>query len=234
MPLIARLLFTFAPLAAILASPAQAQTVFTLDFEGLQDQEQVLEFYNGGTGSLGSSGPDYGVSFSPEALALIDQDAGGSGNFANEPSPDTDVFFLEGSSVVMNVAAGFTTGFSFFYSSSASATVVLYDGLNATGNVVAQVELVAQFDVNCSGDPTGDFCNYTPIGVPFSGTVRSVDFGGTANQVGFDNITFGRDVPTGAPAARRYVPVPVMPLPVLLLMVAVVAGLGGRFLKRRH
>ncbi|HTQ79133.1 MAG TPA: hypothetical protein VMM92_03995, partial [Thermoanaerobaculia bacterium] len=34
-----------------------------------------------------------------------------------------------------------------------------------------------------------------PIGVSFSGVARSVDFGGTANQIGFDNITFGSQTP---------------------------------------
>src|SRR3712207_7981089 len=38
-----------------------------LSFEGLKDTEQVLEFYNGGAGSLGSTGPDYDISFGPSA-----------------------------------------------------------------------------------------------------------------------------------------------------------------------
>ena len=33
----------------------------------------------------------------------------------------------------MNVAAGFSTGFSFFHSSSAPGFVNVYEGLNATG-----------------------------------------------------------------------------------------------------
>ncbi|MEY3334729.1 MAG: hypothetical protein RLZZ176_3032, partial [Cyanobacteriota bacterium] len=45
---------------------ANAQTIL-LDFEGLKDTEQILNFYNGGTGSLGSSGINYGVSFSPNS-----------------------------------------------------------------------------------------------------------------------------------------------------------------------
>ena len=29
----------------------------------------------------------------------------------------------------------------------------------------------------------------------FAGTALSIDFGGTANQTGYDNITFGSDTP---------------------------------------
>lgn len=177
-----------------LVSPASADLVLT--FEGLQNEEAILEFYNGGAGSLGSSGPNYGISFGPSALALIDSDAGGNGNFANEPSPDTIAFWLTGTSLVMNAAAGFDTGFSFYYSSSTSATVSVYDGLGATGNLLAQINLIAQGNSNnCAGDPTGYFCNWDPIGVAFAGLAKSVDFSGTANQTGYDNITLGSDIP---------------------------------------
>src|SRR4029077_7151835 len=40
---------------ALTCPSAKAGTV-VLTFEGLQDNEQILNFYNGGTGSLGSSG----------------------------------------------------------------------------------------------------------------------------------------------------------------------------------
>lgn len=175
----------------------QANAVVTsLTFEGLQNNEQILDFYNGGTGSLGSSGPNLGVGFGSTALALIDTDAGGSGNFANEPSPDTVAFWLTGTSLVMNVAAGFQDGFSFFYTSSTAATVDVFDGLNATGNLLGSINLAAQHTANnCTGDPTGVFCNWDPIGVAFAGTALSVDFSGTANQTGYDNVTFGSETP---------------------------------------
>ena len=185
-------------LAVIALSPAMAFAQVTkLTFEGLQDQEEILEFYNGGTGSLGSTGPDLGISFAPGALALIDADAGGSGNFANEPSADTIAFFLNAGSLVMNVPAGFDTGFSFFYSAFEAASVTVYDAVDGTGNVLGTVDLVAQYNDNsCTGDPTGDACNWTPIGVDFAGTARSVDFSGVAGAVGFDDITFGTSDPT--------------------------------------
>ena len=200
--------------------------IIVLDFEGLQDDEAVGDFYNGGTGSLGSSGTNYGVSFSPATLALIDSDAGGTGNFANEPSPDTVMFFLDANDAILTFAAGFDTGFSFFYTSSTAASVNVYDGLNGTGNLLASLDLTAQFSDNCIGDPTGDFCNWTPVGVAFAGIARSIDFGGTANQTAFDDITFGSETPGGGG------PVPVPEPTSLALLGLGLAGLG--FMRRRR
>lgn len=192
-----RIKFYVGILGSLLAfGMASHASALVLDFEGLQDQEQILDFYNGGTGSLGStSGVDYNISFAAGAQALIDSDAGGSGNFANEPSGDTIAFWLTGSSLVMNVLNGFDTGFSFFYTSSTAATINVYDGLNGTGNILGSINLSAQYTDNCTGDPTGIFCHWDPIGVAFAGLAYSVSFGGTANQTGFDNITLGSDVP---------------------------------------
>jgi hypothetical protein len=185
-------------LLAIPQTDARAATI-VLDFEGLRDLEQVLNFYNGGTGSFGSSGTNYGIGFSNGALAIIDADAGGSGNFANEPSADTIAFFLSAPSLTMNVASGFTTGFSFYYSSSVQTAINVYDGLNGTGNLLASVLLAAQGTASngCQlpGDPTGVFNCWNAAGVNFAGTAMSVNFGGAANLTGFDNITLGSATP---------------------------------------
>ena len=193
--------------AALLAASGVAQAeVIVLDFEGIGDQANINDFYNGGTDSMGNSGTDYGIGFGSNTLGIIDADAGGTGNFANEPSADTVMFFLTGTAV-LNYAAGFDTGFSFFYSSSTVASVFVYDGLDATGNLLATLDLSAQGFDSCSGDPTGDFCNWTAVGASFAGTAYSIDFGGTVNQIGYDDITFGSatagggdDDPTPAPA----------------------------------
>jgi hypothetical protein len=174
-----------------LAQGTASAAVIVLDFEGVGDLNAVGNFYNGGAGT------NYGVSFSPATLALVDADAGGSGNFANEPSANTVMFFLDSNNAIMTLAAGFDTGFSFFYSSSVATTVSIWDGINASGNLLGTITLGAQGFDNCTGDPTGSFCNWTAVGVAFSGTARSIDFGGTANQTGFDNITFGSATPGG-------------------------------------
>ena len=169
--------------------------VTVLTFEGLKDLEPVLEFYNGGQGGGGSGpGPNYGIQFNADALAVIDSDAGGSGNFGGEPSPSTAVAFLTGSAV-MNIAAGFETGFSFFYSAiQVPGVVKVYDDLNATGTLLATIQLPLT-PINGAPDPTGDFSPLVPTGVAFAGIAKSVDFGGAFNGIGFDNITFGASDP---------------------------------------
>ena len=180
-------------------APAMAAVV-VLDFEGVGDLANINNFYNGGTDSQGNSGVNYGVAFSTATLGVVDADAGGSGNIANEPSGQTAMFFLSASNSVLDVAAGFTTGFSFFYTSAGAASVSVWDGLGATGNQLGTLNLTAQFNGNgCVGDPNGQLCNWTAVGVAFAGTAMSIDFGGTANLTAFDDITFGSKDPGPPP-----------------------------------
>lgn len=169
---------------AALAMAGTANATVLLDFEGVGDNVAIGNYYAG-----------QGVTFGPNALGLVDADAGGSGNFANEPSGDTIMYFTAGSAI-LNYAAGFNTGFSFYYTSSTSATVNVYDGLNGTGNLLATLNLSANYqNGGCAGDPSGGFCHFDAVGAAFAGIARSVDFGGVANQVGFDNVTFGSATP---------------------------------------
>ena len=111
--------------AAVLA---QASPIF-LDFEGIADDTSVADFYNGGGGT------NYGVSFSLGGVAQVDKDAGGSGDFANEPSPSTVVFFVDSTqSSFLNYAPGFNTSVSFFYSSVTDTNVKVY-----TSSMAAEV-----------------------------------------------------------------------------------------------
>lgn len=174
---------------------AAIRDIIVLDFEGLGNFDNINNFYNGGTSSQGFSGTNYGVEFGV-ALALIDSDEGGGGSIANEPSPSTVMFFLDANQAFMNVAAGFDTGLSFFYSSNTGvAAVSVYDGLNGTGNLLGSINLARNFNINCTGDPTGAYCNWDPIAVPFEGTAKSVVFSGAANFVAFDDVTFGSTTP---------------------------------------
>ena len=177
-----------------------AKADITLTFEGLKNQEAILDFYNGGFGGAGSGpGPNYGITFGSSALAIIASNSpGGTGNFSNSPSGHTIAFFLSGIGDVMNVAAGFDTGFSFYYSAPVyPGSVTVYDDLNATGNVLANLNL--PLTPNGGGSCTAAYCPWIPIGVAFSGVAKSVNFSGTANYIGFDNITLGNKVPTGVP-----------------------------------
>lgn len=196
----------FTKIAAVLAiSAVGAQAdIITLDFEGIGDNVQIGDFYNG------VGGPDYNISFGPNALSLE------FGNFGNNPSGVGILYFLDGSAV-MNVPDGFTDGFSFFYASLNSATVNVYSGLNDTG------DLLGSFTIEGTPNP---YYVWAPVGVAFQGVAHSVDFVGAPDYVGFDNITFGSSVPEGAESP--------VPEPTTVVGGIVLAGLvGGRALRRK-
>jgi hypothetical protein len=172
-------------------------SVISLTFEGLQNIESINNYYNGGFGGSGSGpGPNHGITFSSDSLAVISVDNGGTGNFtgALAPSPHTIAFFLMGAGDTMNVASGFTTGFSFFYTSPFfSGTVNVFDGLDGSGTLLASLTLAMTTDTTgTTGHPYDD---WHTAGVTFSGTANSVVFTGVANQIGFDNITLGSSNP---------------------------------------
>jgi hypothetical protein len=185
------------PLAVLLGSSlvASAGTV-TLNMQGLQDNESINNYFNGGLGGNGSGpGPSDGIVFSSNSLALISTLQGGGGNFQSNPSGGPIAYFVSGGADTMDVAAGFTTGFSFYYSSAEAGSVDVYSGLDGTGTLLASVPLVAQFSTGCITGATTTFCTWSPVGVTFSGTAESVNFGGVANEVGFDSITLGASDP---------------------------------------
>ena len=197
-----RLCTALALAASVFAAPA---AVVTLTFEGAGNLARLDGFYAGGTDSHGHRGTNHGVRFGDTALAIIDEDvpalpgAGlNSGNFGNEPSPDTVLFFLEGRAL-LDYADGFRDGFSFFYSSTTwTGLVSVYDGLNATGSLLGTIDLLPLGEG--SGDPTGSYNRWAAGGLAFDGTARSVVFGGTGDRIAFDNVTFGSATPTLTPS----------------------------------
>jgi len=88
----------------------------------------------------------------------------------------------------MDVPAGFSGEFSFYYSSPFNSGFInVWSGLDATGTLLATLNLPTT--AGCPQAPW--YCDWTPISVSFSGIAQSVDFGGTVNNIGFDNITLG-------------------------------------------
>ena len=196
-------------LTTAVAVPASAQS---LNFAGLNGdaQELILDYYNGGTGSLGSGpGTNYGISFSNNAIACSVQPAG-SCNSAALPTGGNLLFFLSGSASTMNVAGGFDTGFSFYYSAvNNPAFINVWSGLNGTGTLLATLNLPVT--PSTPGDPAcfgAGFCPYVAAGVAFSGTAMSVDFGGSADQVAFAAITINSVTPGGVPEPAAWAPAP--------------------------
>ncbi|MEO8813213.1 MAG: PEPxxWA-CTERM sorting domain-containing protein [Caulobacteraceae bacterium] len=185
--------------AAALALGAAAQAsaaVVVLGFDQLNggSNEGPLNYYNGGLGSLGTGpGPNDGIVFSANTITgCVHPFACANTNSALAPSAPNVIFFLSGGADTMDVAAGFNTGFSFFYSSvNVPGVVNVWSGLDGTGTLLASLNLPVTptaGDPGCGGQP---FCPYFKAGVSFAGTAMSVDFGGTANQIAFDDITLG-------------------------------------------
>jgi hypothetical protein len=177
--------------AALLSAAEAHASIITLTFEGLQNKEDILNFYAGGKGSLLSGpGPSDGITFSNNALTLISHAAGGTGNFSNAPSGVTANYFLTGTSETMN-STGFTS-LSFDYSSDSVnvggviPVATVYSGMNGTGSVLASLTLP---DTGNNGPTNGFFNKWILENMTFSGTAESVVFAGHNNDIGFDNIT---------------------------------------------
>jgi len=196
----------YAVLATVVAGATTAQAaVVSLNFEGVNATypsgfAQILNFYNGGLSSDSTSGTNYGVSFSSNALALCLNDATTvcSNTSRGGLAPGSDkgaLFFLSGNSTVLDYSAGFTTGFSFNYSQIAQngGAVNVWDGLGATGTLLGTINLGVT-PSGCAGY-SGAYCPFAPIGVSFGGTAKSIEFVGVANFVVFDDVTFGSATP---------------------------------------
>ena len=211
--------------AALVCWPASAVTV--LNFEGVApthpngNDTLVQNFYNGGTSSAGTSGTNFGVGFSENALAIclntlnVNCSNTSRGGLGDSNSQLGALFFLTGDETFMNVAAGFETGFSFLYvAANTAGSVSVYDGLNGTGNILGTIELPVNGG-SCPGY-NASFCPFQAVGVTFTGIARSVAFAGVANQIVFDDVTFGSATPGGGE-----VPEPTT----AALLVSAVAGL---------
>lgn len=196
-----------AGIALVLSVPVKAQ-IDVIGFDTLQCAEFVENYYAGGLGSLGSGpGPNYGITFSPNAQVLTDaslqlpacasQIANGQ-NTTNMPSPLNAVIFQSGSAATMNVSGGFTTGLSFYYAAPITAGFInVWSGPNGTGTLLTTLNL--PLTPGCPQGP--QYCDWQPIGIAFAGTAQSVDFGGATNAIIFDNITLGAATPGSPPSS---------------------------------
>lgn len=153
---------------------------------------------NGGVIGTVNGTPD--VSFGTTWLGLVDADAGGGGNFANEPSPDTISCFLSAADPIdFSLPVSFVEVCYSADSSSVPVSLTAYDGPGGTGNVVA-IDYGTTIGQNqggapCVGDPEGNYClwDLMTLTTP-TPSIRSVILeGAVANYFGFDDMTFCTD-----------------------------------------
>jgi len=161
------LIFLFLVILLTVSAINASASSFGLNFGGLNDGEEVLNYYNGGFGSQGSGpGPNFGITFTPSFLAIMvippyGPDRGG---------------LLNGPSAIMDVSGGFTNVFSFYYEASDnSGLVTLWSGLDGTGVTLASLPLSAE-------------SFWFPEGTYFQGSAMSVVYSGTPGAINFDVI----------------------------------------------
>lgn len=168
-----------------LAVPSQANVV--LSFDDLADFTAL-------------STQIAGFSFGAGNYVVRSGQAGGSGNYFNNPSSPNALGFFSTTGqtdFIVNVTGGFGTWFRTAYSSASYNTqtrISIYDGLNgkdAQGGdrTLATSELKNFGDSGC---PSSALCNWTSIGLDFTGTAYSVRFENFGVLTAFfDNLDFG-------------------------------------------
>ncbi|HJP99764.1 MAG TPA: PEP-CTERM sorting domain-containing protein [Rhodanobacteraceae bacterium] len=187
-------------IAGLLACGIASAGTVVMTFDQLNPNgEYVGNYYNGGCGdslnggSVTCGGPSYGITWTH---AIAGNAPGGIfSNASGEPSsPGVIGGFDDNTGSFMNVAAGFDTGFSFYYAAANTpGSISVYSGLNGTGTLLTSLALPVN-GANCNG-ASEDYSCWSPIGVSFTGTAESVNFGGSAFYIAFDNVTLGASTP---------------------------------------
>lgn len=163
---------------------AQADTCSLIDFESVGDINPV-GIYNG----------PVQVTFGSSWLGVVDSDNGGSGNFANEPSPNTAASFMDTNDISINLVPP-VRFVQFSYSAAKISLPVVVNAYDVNGNLVgtATGNTVGNSTdgANCTGDPTGDFCLWDKITLVSAGNlITKIQINGTtAAQFGIDDLLF--------------------------------------------
>lgn len=151
-----------------------------------------------GVGNLNPVGTQSGVVFASAWVGAVDSDAGGTGNFANEPSPDTAPSW-DGTPTQVQTRITLPNAVnqvSFYYclnTNEASSVAVYYydqsDTLLGTKSMdVCGADLCGN---NCTGDPNGDFCSWTKLTANYT-AIKYVEFQvAGVGSWGIDNFEFG-------------------------------------------
>lgn len=190
--------------AGSLVSPARAEIVlqdlgggcYLIDFEGVGNLEEV--------GTV--PGPSHETQFGYSWLGAIDQDAGGSGYFANEPSPNTATMPLYNQA---NVNVSWTGGLlpqsvQFRYTAGGITVGTLAQAFQWPGGALLdEVPLLngaASGGAGCSGDPTGDLCEWHTITFAADGNaIGNIYFSGWMFAFAMDDMVICFDPDQAVP-----------------------------------
>ena len=149
--------------------------------------------------------PLTGVRFSENALGIVNFEGGGSGNFVDPllaPSTPAQALTYTGvGTMIVNVDGGFRDRLSFRYGAPFALNpavdpdgdglheVLIFDGPNGSGNVLAIAELPLTDDTLL---PIGAFgLTETPFEVAFNGVAQSVAIGSEGDRLVIDDLVFG-------------------------------------------
>lgn len=171
-----------APASAPLDARASAAVAGNAFIKTIENGQQCTTITFEGLADLAAVPAIEGIN-SPGWLSLIDFDAGGNGNFAHEPSPETIMFWLGSDpSIVLDKPA---SRVAFFYSTAVTLIVTAFD---KDSNQIAQVVRAPNFRGG-AGDPNGDFSGWAPLTIEVPGKkIKRLTVVGGPNFTGFDDL----------------------------------------------
>jgi len=188
-----------AAVALLSAVPAFAAP-YEIDFEKTWDfsNSGVNSYYAGGQAADGSTGPDFGATFS-NVFGLSNETP--FTYYLNAPSMVGTAYVSladVGDRAFMNVGSGVRNTLSFAYSSPvADAAISAFSGVNGTG-VLLGTFILSLNDNGGFATETGNYGSWTRATFAYEGLARSFDLTGLAGSAGIDDIRYDTTIPVPA------------------------------------
>ena len=192
----------FNPVGGVAVGANQTTTI------AIQDNDvfgAVVDFAAAGDLESFPVDPLTGIRFSSNVVGITDFAGGGSGNFVDPLLPPAvpaqAATYAGAGTMLVNVDVGFRDRLSFRYGAPFALDpavdpdgdgvheVLIFDGPDGTGNVLAIAELPLTSDTLL---PIGAFgLTPTPFEVAFDGVARSVAIGSQGDRIVIDDLMFG-------------------------------------------